>query len=384
MTRRRVVVAGLGDVGVLTAIRLARSADVVGISAKPGLVSGQELGARLTRPAQWARDYLVPFDRYRGLDHVRTVQARLTGVDLAGRVVHAESPGGVAVTEPFDSLVIATGVSNGFWRQPSLQSGAEVAVELADAHERLARAGSVAVVGGGAAAVSAAANIAGRWPAKRVDLYFPYDRPLRDHHERTWEHLRHRLIGSGVRLHPGHRAVVPDGFEGGAITDEPVHFGTGQPPARADAVLWTIGRVRPNTDWLPAALLDDRGFVTVTSELRVPGHRGVFAGGDVAATDPLRSSARNHADAILAHNVRAEPAGRPLRSYTPPRRRWGSVIGVQPDGLEVFAPNGRPFRIPAAAVDRVLMPLIVRRGIYRGVRENPPRGGGPAYGFPAE
>ncbi|MBU3751487.1 MAG: pyridine nucleotide-disulfide oxidoreductase, partial [Mycobacterium sp.] len=42
MSRPRVVVAGLGDSGLLTAIRLARAADVVGISAKPALVSGQE------------------------------------------------------------------------------------------------------------------------------------------------------------------------------------------------------------------------------------------------------------------------------------------------------------------------------------------------------
>ena len=76
MTRRRVVIAGLGDSGVLTAIRLAGTADVVGISAQPALVSGQELGMRLTRPQEWARDYLVPFDRYRALDGVRTVQAK--------------------------------------------------------------------------------------------------------------------------------------------------------------------------------------------------------------------------------------------------------------------------------------------------------------------
>jgi NADH dehydrogenase FAD-containing subunit len=128
--------------------------------------------------------------------------------------------------------------------------------------------------------------------------------------------------------------------------------------------------VRPNTRWLPAELLDDAGFVRVTPELRVPGHPNVFALGDVAATDPLRSSARNRADGLLAHNVRAEFAGRPLRSFRAPRSRWGSVIGVQPDGLEVFAPNGRAFRFPAWSFDRILMPLIVRWGIYRGVRDN--------------
>ena len=121
MTRPRVVIAGLGDSGVLTAIRLARFADVVGISANPALVSGQELGVRLARPAEWARDYLVPFDRYRALDPIRTVQARLTGVDLAGRVVHAERPDGTPVAEPYDALVISTGVSNGFWRDDRVE-----------------------------------------------------------------------------------------------------------------------------------------------------------------------------------------------------------------------------------------------------------------------
>lgn len=372
--RPRVVIAGLGDSGLLTAIRLAGVADVVGISANPGLVSGQELGVRLARPVEWARDYLVPFDRYRALDGVRTVQGRLTGVDLSTRLVHAERPDGTRITEPYDALVISTGVSNGFWRRPALRPQSSVATEITAAHDRLAAARTIAVIGGGAAAVSAAANLAAQWPATRVDLYYPGERPLRDHHPRVWEHLRRRLIRMRVGLHPGHRAIVPAGFGCDAITDEPVHWSTGQQSIRADAVLWTIGRVRPNTDWLPTQLLDDDGFVKVTPELRVPGYRGVFAIGDVAATDPLRSSARNRADAILAHNILAEPAGRPLRSYSPPRRRWGSVIGVQSDGVEVFAPNGRPFRIPRRAVDRMLMPVIVRRGIYRGLRPNHPLG----------
>ena len=168
------VIAGLGDSGLLTAIRLARFADVVGISAKPSLVSGQELGVRLTRPADWARDYLVPFDRYRAMDRVRRVQAELTRVDLAARVVYALRPDGSEVAEPYDALVISTGVRNGFWRRAGMQSPAEIRAEITADHDRLASAGSVVVVGGGAAAVGAAANIAARWNSKRVDLYFPH------------------------------------------------------------------------------------------------------------------------------------------------------------------------------------------------------------------
>jgi NADH dehydrogenase FAD-containing subunit len=372
MRRNRVVIAGVGDSGVLAAIRLARHADVVGISAKPGLLSGQELGWRISRPDAWARTNWIPFDRFRGLDRIRTVHASLTGVDLTSRTVFGRRADGSALTEHYDALVISTGVTNGFWRQPRLQSQAEIGADLRTTRDRLAAAESIIVIGGGAAAVSSAAQLATSWPAKRVDLYFPGERALVDHHPRIWDRVGRRLRDLGVVIHRGHRAVIPGGFDCDQITSGPVRWSTGQPAASADAVLWAVGRVRPNTDWLPRELLDEHGFVRVTPDLRVPGHPNVFAVGDVAATDPLRNSARNRADALLARNILAAFAGRPLRAYRPPRRRWGSVLGVQPDGLEVYTANGRAFRFPLWAFDRVLLPLVVRWGYYRGVRNNNP------------
>lgn len=364
----RVLVAGLGDSGLLTAIHLARHVDVVGVSAKPGLVSGQELGMRLARPEEWAREYWTSFDRYRRLDRVRTVHGSLTGLDLDAAEVAVTLADGTPRVEAYDVLVISTGVTNGFWRRPQLQTADQVAGDLRAAHERLARAGSVVVVGGGAAAASSAMNLATRWPDKRVDLCFPGERALPQHHPRVWTHVRRRLAGAGVSLHPGHRAALPEGFACDRITEGPVAWTTGQRPMAADAVLWAVGRVRPNTDWLPDELLDEHGFVRVLPTLQAPGHPQVFAIGDVAATDPLRSSARNRADRLLASNIRAHLAGERLASYRPPRSRWGSVLGPQADGLRVFAPTGHPFRFPAWSVRRVLQPWIVRRGIYKGVR----------------
>ena len=144
MSRPRVVIAGLGDSGLLTAIKLARHFDVVGVSVKPALVSGQELGLRVARPKDWARDNWIPFDKFRGLDRVRTVQATLTGIDLEHRVVHAEASDGTPITEPYDALVISTGVTNGFWRKPTLQTADEIAADLKATHDRLAAAGSPA------------------------------------------------------------------------------------------------------------------------------------------------------------------------------------------------------------------------------------------------
>jgi len=372
MSRKRVVVAGLGDVGVLAAMRLSRHADVVGISVKPGLVSGQELGVRLSRPRDWARDYWIAFDRFRRLDGVRIIQGSLTGVDLAAKTVCGRLDDGASFTESYDALVVSTGVSNGFWRRPTLQSAAEISGDIEAAHGRLAAARSVIVVGGGAAAVSSAANMATTWPDKRIDLFFPGERALLGYHPKIWQRISSRLTDLGVGLHSGHRAAIDEGFAGDEITGEPVPWTTGQPPASADAVLWAVGRVQPNTEWLPAELLDEHGFVRVTPELQVPGHPDVFAAGDVAATDPLRSSARNRGDALVARNIGAQLADRPLRSYRAPGRRWGSLLGIQPNGLEVFLPTGQRFRLPSWPVQRIVMPLVVRRGMYGGVRENQP------------
>ena len=368
MSRPRVVVAGLGDTGVLSAIHLSRHADVVGISAKPEMVSGQELGLRLTRPADWAREYRVAFHRYRGLDRVRVLHGLVTGLDTVARRVHLTLADGSETVEPYDALVVATGVSNGFWRRPDLQSTDEVDAALTRAHERLARARSVVVVGGGAAAVGAATNLATVWPGKQVDLYYPGERPLPRHHPRVWRRLERRLVGLGVGLHPGHRAELPGGDVPADLAPGPVHWRTGQQPTSADVVLWAVGRVTPNTDWVPRELLDDGGFVRVGPDLRVPGADGVFAVGDVAATDPLRTSARNAGHLVLAHNVRAYLRGGAPRRYRPPRRRWGSVIGPQEDGLIVFAPDGRGYRVPAAVDRRVVRAGIVAWGIYRGIR----------------
>ncbi|WP_395309349.1 FAD-dependent oxidoreductase [Mycobacterium sp. AMU20-3851] len=363
---QRVLIAGLGDTGVLTAVKLARHFEVTGVSAKPGLLSGQELGVRVARPQEWARDYWTGFERFRGLDRVRTVHGTLTGLDLDGRAVSVQCAGDV-VREPYDILVISTGVSNGFWRRPHWQTAEEIDADLDAVHRQLAAAGTIAVIGGGAAAVSAAGNLAAALPGTRVGLYYPGEHALPQHHRRVWRRVENRLRRHGVALHPGHRAVLPESHD--EITGGPVQWSTGQPAVQADAVIWAVGRVRPNTGWLPADLLDESGFVRVTPQLQVPGHPEVFAIGDVAATDPLRASARSRADGLLARNIRAHAAGRPLRAYNPPGARWGSVLGAQPDGLEVFAPSGQVFRFPAWSVRNVLQPWIVKRGIYRGIRE---------------
>jgi NADH dehydrogenase FAD-containing subunit len=319
----------------------------------------------LARPHEWQRDYRIGFDRFRRLDSAQVIHGVVTSLDTDARTVGIKTADGSSRDEPYDALVIATGASNGFWRTPALQDDDDVARDLDESHARIASAASVMIIGGGAAAVSSAWNIAATWPDKQVDLYFPGDHALPHHHPRVWRALRGRFDARGIGVHAGHRAVIPAGFGCDEITRGPVAWSTGQPDSTADAVLWAIGQVRPNTEWIPDGLLDERGFVVVDDYLRVVGAERVFAVGDVAATDPLRTSARARADRLVAHNVRAELGHGTPKRFRPLRRRWGSVVGAQDNRLEVFSSNGRSWTIPAWDT---LWPWLVARSIYKGVR----------------
>jgi apoptosis-inducing factor 2 len=270
------------------------------------------------------------------------------------------------VVEPYDVLVIATGASNGFWRHDRVEDLDAVDAQLTATAARLGGAATVAVIGGGATGVSVADNLARR---ADVHLFHSGDLPLPGYHPdaRTW--IVERLRADGVTVHPGHRAAIPEGFEGDRLTTGPVEWSTGQPAFTADLTLWAVGGMRPHTAFLPATLLDADGFVRVDDHLQVPGHPGVFAVGDVAASDPHRSSARNWGWRVVAANARAAAKGRsPRRRYRAPEYRWGSVLGLQPDGLTVVQPDGRRVRFPRWFAGPVLLDAFVTRYLYRGLR----------------
>ena len=367
-----VVVAGLGDTGILVATRLSASCDVVAVSPRPALVSGQELGTRLVDPDRWQRTYLIPFARFRRMDRVRTLHGRLTAVDLDAATATVELAAGDPETIAYDAIVIATGVTNGFWRHDRVQDLASVGTEVAAAGVALDRAATVAVVGGGATGVSVADNLA-RTGRAEVHLFHGGDEPLPGYHPRVRRWMAAQLRRDGVVVHPGHRAEVPAGFAGDALTHDPVTWSTGQEPFTADVVLWATGQVRPHTGFLPAAALDPDGFVRVDEHLRLPGTTNAFAVGDVAASDPLRSSARNWGFRVVVANVRSAVGGRPrrLRRYRPAPYRWGSVLGLQTDGLTVVQPNGRRVRFSHRIAERFLFGSFVTRYLYGGLRRDP-------------
>ncbi|MGI9579412.1 MAG: FAD-dependent oxidoreductase [Microthrixaceae bacterium] len=369
--RQRVVVAGMGDAGVPIAVRLGRHCDVVGISTRPALVSGQELGTRLADPPRWRASYFVPFSRFRGLDSVRFVHGRIASVDLDRQEVGIETASGETTTEAYDWLVISTGASNGFWRHDRLEDLTEVLTEHEDVANSISSASKLAVVGGGPSGVSVADNLARRG-AQEVHLFHSADLPLPGYHPKTREWVAARLHEDGVHVHPNHRAETFDGFAADRITSGPIAWSTGQAPFEPDATIWAVGGVRPHTGFLPAEVLDSDGFVIVDRHLLMLQHRNVFAVGDVAATDPNRSSARNFGYRVVVANIHRliSGRGRTLRAFKAPKYRWGSVFGVQEDGLVIFQADGRRVRVPRWVAEQLLVRLFVHAYLYRTLRRS--------------
>ena len=110
----------------------------------------------------------------------------------------------------------------------------------------------------------------------------------------------------------------------------------------------------------------DHNWGRTAHELYAP--EGVFAIGDVAATDPNRSSARNWGWRTTVTNVRAYLRGGRMKAFKAPEYRWGSVLGVQEDGMVIVQPDGKRTRVPRAIAERYLVGAFVTRFLYRGLR----------------
>eukprot|EP00750_Incisomonas_marina_P001998 INCI11885.1.p1 GENE.INCI11885.1~~INCI11885.1.p1 ORF type:complete len:471 (+),score=63.35 INCI11885.1:169-1581(+) len=415
---KRLVICGLGDVGVLVANFLGKfsaEVEIVAVTPKARVVSGQELGGRIAQPQLWKELYCLPFNSYTGLDGATIVRGLVSSVDFSKQTLRvrrcrehhgnvyksdderdeAEETAETTVELAYDLLLISTGCSNGFWKTALPQDEASIMSDIDEHHERIKAAGSVAVVGAGPAGVGAAYALKQRWPNKRVHLFFPGPSVLRGYHARVQEMLRERLRACGVQLHPHHRAVLPSRAESGSLPslseEQSLKWSTGQAPFAMNAsqdtflVLWTVGHTRPNTNFLPSSALTKEGFVRVDQHLRVkmspnqlsPEKRedivldNVFAVGDVAATDPQRTSARNFAYLLIRDNILARVRKGPeakLQSYSAPKHRWGSILGVWEDGsMELFLDQGLNIRF-RAWLWRRMWPLF-QRFIFGGIRQ---------------
>ena len=164
------------------------------------------------------------------------IHGRVGEANLEKQTVLIELADGSRTTEHYDIFIIATGSTNGFWRHDRLEQLNEVEAELDAIAKQIKGAKRFAIIGGGPTGVSVADNVA-RSGTTDVHLFYSGDLLLPGYHPKASRWISHVLTNDGVTLHPHHRAVVPEHFNGEKLTTDPVEWSTEQPPFHADLTL---------------------------------------------------------------------------------------------------------------------------------------------------
>jgi NADH dehydrogenase FAD-containing subunit len=205
-----VLILGMGDTGVLVASRLSRHFNVIGVSTKPNLLSGQELGKRLSDLPWWQTNYNTPLRHFKALGGVTLVHGKAEHLDISTNSVRIALSNGETESIDYDYLVIASGTSNGFWRTDTVQSASEIAADLSHQAQRVKAASSITVVGGGPTGVSVALNIKRADPSKKVSLCVSGKLPLPGYHPNARAFYQQALSDAGVDLLCQDRVVAVD------------------------------------------------------------------------------------------------------------------------------------------------------------------------------
>jgi NADH dehydrogenase FAD-containing subunit len=339
--RPTVVVVGGGYAGINVAKGLDGDADVVLVDPKEAFAHNVAALRVLADPT-WLPRAFYPLDRL--LEHGRFVR---------DRVVHAESGrvvlGSGEELHP-DVLVLASGSTYPFPAKTDATELRDTYARYEQAHESLAGAARVLLLGAGPVGLELAGEISSAWPDKHVTIVDvasdivagPYKPEFRSE-------LRRQLDERGVEL------VLGDGLQAEPPTapGEPgtvrVRTASGR---EIEADLWyRCYGVRPVTDYLAGDLAAARsadGFVRTRPTLQVEGHERVFALGDASSIDiKMAGRAKYQADAVVA-NVQALIAGRAADTEYVPLPPV-MLIPLGPDGGAAQLPGQDEIGGPEAA-----------------------------------
>ena len=305
-----VVVVGGGYAGANVAKALDDVADVVLVEPKDAFQHNVAALRALADPA-WLPQIFLPYGRL--LARGRVVADRAVKVE-PGQVTLASGEQLAA-----DYIVLATGSTYPFPAKSDEPVTAAAHEQYRAAHEALAAAGRVLLIGAGPVGVELAGEIKAAWPGKQVTLLDAADDILGARFRPDLKaELRRQLDGLGVEVLVSSPLRQPPPVAAG----EPGEFTVVTEAGREiTADLWfRCYGVSPVSDYLAGELAVARGadgFVAVTPYLQVTGQERVFALGDVADADHKMAGIAGRQAQVVAANIKALISGGDLTAYAP-------------------------------------------------------------------
>lgn len=226
---------------------------------------------------------------------------------------------------PYDILVLALGSR---YKEMFKAYSASIPVrlqELKKAYHTLKSAKSVIIVGGGVVGVELAAEIADRYPEKKITLLHSKLRLLDRHSETAQAYAEDFLRRRNVQLHFDDRVILE---RAGVVTTQKGSV------FRGDLVFFCTG-IEPNSEplhsWISRAIPEK--FVHVEPTLQVLANPRIFALGDLTHTGEEKTAQAAEAHArLIARNIRMLFQGKTLSVHRPKKRPYlislGSHYGI--------------------------------------------------------
>ncbi|KAK3297572.1 uncharacterized protein B0H64DRAFT_431480 [Chaetomium fimeti] len=253
-------------------------------------------------------------------DQYELVRGVAEKVDPDRNVVEVRGNDGSARTIQYDDLqpnrVIATGSSSkNDMPFKNLSTTEETKDALHSWAQRIASAKSIVVAGAGATGIEIAGELGQEYGVtgkKQITLISDQELPLtskfrrdvRETAKKELERLKVKVITNAKVTSPTTTGPGKNSTSTITLTKtaNPNPQTSTPPPTtlQADLIIPTYG-LTPNTSFLPAAMLDARGFVQQTARLRAAGHANVFVAGDAGNLEDPQGV---YADAQAVHLAR--------------------------------------------------------------------------------
>ena len=322
----RVTIVGGGYGGITVAKALDPIAEVTLVEQKDMFVN--HAGAlRAAVDRDFAERIFIPYDNL--LARGRVVHGTVLGVE--GTSVQVPGVGRLEA----DQLVLATGTAYPFPAK-HLESSAVIAkARIERAHANLEHAGRVLILGAGAVGIELAGEITSAFPRTEVVLLEACERilPTGDYAPELRGAIEAQLAERGVQVITGDCLAYLPPVDVGVLSPFRVATTSGR---RLEADVWfrAYGSAAA-TGYLGEGYDEIRhydGTIRVDDHLRVVGHPGVWAVGDI--TDVRESkradAARAHAEVVAANIAQVVSGAEPTHTYAP--RPELVVLPLGPDG----------------------------------------------------
>lgn len=211
----------------------------------------------------------------------------------------------------YDYLILASGST---YSIPIKEQGLILATRgkhLKEAHEKLARANTILIIGGGLVGVELAAEIIEHYPNKKVTIAQSGNTLMKRMSQKACNYAEEYLRKKGVIILKNERVNDKKNntyttTHGNIIIAELAFLCTG---------------ISPNTDYLKEEmkeLLDEKNNIKVSTTLQTENYHNIFASGDITniKEEKTAQNAEHHAKIIIKNILRKEK-GKTLKEYIP-------------------------------------------------------------------